>query len=632
MLPERFQFKVKQDCKAQFSVLKSLMNDPRITEIICATDADREGECIFRYVYNSSGCKKPVYRLWVSSLEDSAIRSAFGKLKPISCYNALFAAGYSRARADWLVGMNFSRLFTVRYNSLLPIGRVQTPTLAMLVTRDYKVNHFVKEQYFTVDVDFGSFIACSDRIDDIQYAQQLIAQVRAAGAAIAETVKSEKKTQNPPKLYDLTTLQREANKHYGFTADKTLKYLQELYEAKLATYPRTDCRYLPDDMKQTAEKVIQVVCNVFPAFNNIPENLSIDRCIDNSKITGHHAIIPTENAAKADLNALSEGQRKILFLISSKLILAASEPHIYEAATVVMKCADSQFTVRGKTVLQGGWKALDEQLFSLPKNEPTADDAKTLPVIEQGKSYIISGAVASSHWTTPPKPYTEDTLLSAMEHAGLDNYDEDAEKKGLGTPATRAAIIEALISHQLAQRKGKQILSTEKGRNLIKAVPPEVRSPKLTADWEMKLQDIEQGNYNSEQFMQEIKEFVISTCKRYSSLDSSLSFEKKPLGKCPKCGAEVKQGKFGYYCTGKCGMNIARVYNKELTEGQLSRLLAGQKVSFTVKGKKSTVLPQIEPFSYKNKEGKDISGFQWCCFLDDVLDKFKDHADPKYNL
>lgn len=632
MIPDKFQFKVKSDAKAQFDVLKKLLKDDKVSDVICATDADREGECIFRYVYSFCGCTKSVARLWVSSLESSAISKAFKTMKGSNAYNSLFSAGYSRARADWLVGMNFSRLFSVRYSSRLPVGRVQTPTLAMIVKRDYQVTHFVKEQYFTVDFDCG-FLASSERIDNRETAEQLAAAVSEYGSAVVEDVKVENKTVNPPKLYDLTTLQREANKRYGYTANQTLKYLQSLYEAALTTYPRTDCQYLPDDMQQTAEEMVKAVYTVYPHLGKVPAAYSLDKCVNNDKVTGHHAIIPCDNIKTVDLRKLSEGEHQILYLVCTKLAFAASEPHKYEAVTAVLKCVDNVFTAKGKTVLNNGWKGLESRAFSADDDKKEkAEEDTPLPKIEQGQEFQILGAGVAEHWTSPPKPYTEDTLLSAMEHAGEENYDEDAEKKGLGTPATRAGIIEQLMAHKLAMRKGKQIFPTDTGKKLIAILPPEIKSAKLTANWEMKLQDIERGAYSAEQFMTEIKQYVIDTCARYCSVDDKVSFDEKSIGNCPNCGAEIKQGKFGYYCTGKCGMNIARVYNKELTEGQLSRLLAGQKVSFTVKGKKSTVFPQIEPFSYKNKEGKEISGFQWCCILDDVIDKFKDHADPKYNL
>lgn len=633
MIPDRFQFKVKDNVKSQFSVLKNLMNDGRVTDIICATDADREGECIFRYVFNSAGCRKPVYRLWVSSLEDSAIRKAFTVLKSSSEYNSLFSAGYSRARADWLVGMNYSRLFSVRYKANLPIGRVQTPTLAMIVQRDYKVSHFVKEQFFTVDINCGGFTASSERIDSIDDAKEIMLAVFNDKTVFVASVKKEAKTVNPPKLYDLTTLQREANKHYGYTAQQTLTYLQKLYEAKLTTYPRTDCQYLPDDMKSTAESVIKTVYSVYPSFGICPVVVNIDRSINNAKVTGHHAIIPTENIAFASLNELPEGEKNILYLISAKLVLASEGPHKYEAVKVelISSSANTVFTAKGRTVLHSGWKALEQAIFPANNKEKPDKEDSVIPELCEGQILSDVQPCVSEHWTSPPVPYTEDTLLSAMEHAGNDSYDdEDAEKKGLGTPATRAAIIEQLVSHKLVQRKGKQILPTDMGKKLIAVVPPEIRSPKLTAAWEMKLQQIERKEYDAEQFMTEIKQYVIDTCEKYSSVDEKVSFEAKPIGNCPKCGAEVKQGKFGYYCTGKCGMNVAKVYNKELSEGQLSKLLSGQKISLTINGKKSTVLPQIEPFSYKNKKGEEISGFQWCCFLDEVIKKFGEHADEQY--
>ena len=587
--------------------MKKLLNDGNVDEVICATDADREGECIFRYVYNLSGSKKPVKRLWVSSLEESAIKDGFAKLKNGSDYDNLYNAGFCRAKADWLVGMNGSRLFSVRYNSRLNTGRVQTPTLAMIVKRDYDVKNFVKQKYFTVELDCVSFIASSDKIEDESKASELIAKV-SGKTAIAAEVKKEVKTVNPPKLYDLTTLQREANKQFGYTAQQTLDYLQALYEGKLSTYPRTDSQYLSDDMEQTARDMVETVYSVFPEFGAVPQSADIKRCINNKKVTGHHAVIPTANIENTDLSSLPEGQKNILKLISAKLIMAVSEPHKYETVKIKVTCENTDFNANGKTVIENGWKSVEEKVKSVLKSKNTddeeKDDTKSLPEITQGNSFENVTADKSEHWTSPPKPFTEDTLLSAMEHAGQDNYDDDTEKKGLGTPATRAGTIEGLVQHGYAERKGKKITATEKGVNLINVVPDEVKSPKLTADWEMQLQQIERGEYSADSFMDDITSFVKEICTKYGAVDSSVNFggsQSETLGKCPKCGKEIKKGKFGFYCTGKCGMNVAKVYGKELTESQLLKLLSGKEISYTANGKKTIVVPEVVQNNYNGK-------------------------------
>ena len=478
MIPEAWQFKVTESTKEQFGIVKALMGRDDVTEIICATDADREGECIFRYVYNMARCRKPVKRLWVSSLEESAIRQALSNMKPMSNYDNLFYAGFSRAKADWIVGMNGSRLFSCRYGGKLNIGRVQTPTLAMLVKRDYDVKHFVKQKYFTADIACDGFTLSSARINDETAVIDLISSC--AGKLITVTaVKKEIKTVSAPKLYDLTTLQREANKTHGYTAQQTLDYTQNLYEKKLVTYPRTDSQYLSDDMEQTALDVLRL-CNTYLGFNmvHIPD---LRKVINNKKITGHHAIIPTSGIATADLNGLPAGEKNILVLVARKLMCASAPAHKYEAVKVTAECGGAEFTASGKTVLDMGWKRY------AVKSADDKDDDKSLPVLTEGQ--ILTGSLSKSeHFTSPPKPYTEDTLLSAMEHAGQDEYDEESEKKGLGTPATRAAVIESLVKNGYAERKGKQIIPTDRGIDLVSVVPDEVKSARLTAEWEMKLQ------------------------------------------------------------------------------------------------------------------------------------------------
>ena len=593
MIPDKWQFQVTDSTKAQYNLLKSLMNRDDISEIICAIDADREGECIFRYVYNMARCRKPVKRLWVSSLEESAIRKALTTMKPMSAFDNLFNAGYARARADWLVGMNCSRLFSVRYGGKLNIGRVQTPTLAMIVQRDAEVNGFVKQKYYTADLNCGEFILSSARIDDENTADSLVYGCDGSKVTIS-SVKREVKTDKAPKLYDLTTLQREANKAFGYTAQQTLDYTQSLYEGKLVTYPRTDSQFLSDDMAQTALDVANL-CDTYFGFG-ISHTPDISKVINNAKVSGHHAIIPTSGIATADLSSLPSGERNILTLIATKLICATAPAHKYEAVKLTGICNGTEFTAAGRTVLEMGWKAYAKQ--SDKKN-----DEKSLPAVSEGQTFTVT-ANKGEHFTSPPKPYTEDTLLSAMERAGNEDYDEDTEKKGLGTPATRAATIEALVKNDYVERVGKQLRATDKGKELVTVVPDEVKSAKLTAEWESKLQQIEHGSLPEAVFMSGITQFITEMCGKYGSVDKSVSLSdggSEPVGKCPKCGADVVKGKFGWYCKGKCGMNIAKVYGVELSDAQVKGLLDGKSTSYTSKGKKTIVRPEIVENPYNGK-------------------------------
>lgn len=616
MLPNDWKFKVTTDCEEQFEILKKLLNDNRIDDVVCATDADREGECIFRYVYNLSGSRKPVKRLWVSSLEEIAIKEGFSKLKSDSEYDNLFNAGFCRAKADWLVGMNGSRLFSVRYNSSLNTGRVQTPTLAMIVKRDYDVKNFVKQKFFNVEIDCGSFTAVSEKIDTETTADSIVDLCNGKTACVSD-VKKEIKTVNPPKLFDLTSLQREANKLFGYTAQQTLDYQQSLYEAKLSSYPRTDSQYITSDMVASVNKMLGVFRDLLPVFGN-SDNSSTDiqRCVNDKKVVGHPAILPSENVTQKDFETLPIGQKNILLLEIARLFCATSVPHKYEAVKVNVSCEDKEFTATGKMITEPGWKTIEDVAKSIFKNNGSDTDEKkdvikSLPVVTKGQSFENVNAAKAEHYTSPPKSFTEATLLSAMEHAGQENYEDDTEeKKGLGTPATRAATIEGLVKHGYVERNKKQISATEKGVNLINVVPDEVKSAKLTADWEMKLQSIEKGEYSNLTFMNEITDFINEICNKYKAIDSSVSFSNRSvaeaIGKCPKCGNEIKKGKYGFYCTSKCGMNVAKVFGKELTEAQLCKLLDGKEISYTASGKKTIVLPEVVQNDYNGK-----TYFQW---------------------
>ena len=593
MIPENWEFQVSESTKQQFKILKELMTSSDVTEIICATDADREGECIFRYVYNLVKCQKPVKRLWISSLEESAIRDGFHKLKNSSVYDNLYQAGFCRAKADWLVGMNSSRLFSVRYNAHLNTGRVQTPTLAMIVKRDADIANFIKQKYFTVDLDMG-FKAVGTRIDDENTADRLVSSCNGKTATVTD-VKKEIKSISAPKLFDLTSLQREANKKFGYTAQQTLDYMQSLYEKKLVTYPRTDSQYLSDDMEQTVYALIPAISEHF-GFGSVTEP-NLKAVINNRKVTGHHAIIPTESGVKCDIMALAAGEQNILKLVALRLLCASASAYQYGAVKVTLSCENTEFTASGKTVLESGWKALDGKIGEAEKS-----DEKSLPDLERGMTFTAKAA-KSEHFTSPPKSFTEDTLLSAMEHAGAEEFDENAEKKGLGTPATRANTIENLVKHGYIQRDGKKIISTDKGRNLIRVMPDEVKSARLTADWENKLIEVERGTLSADRFMDEINVFVTDLVRKYSVVDDSVSFgEKQPsIGNCPKCGKPVIKGKYGWYCSAGCGMNLSKVYGVELSEGQIKLLLCGKETSYIKNGRKTIVVPKVAENAFQGK-------------------------------
>lgn len=620
IIPEKWLFSINASTKAQFFKLKELISRSDVDELICATDAGREGECIFRFVYNKLGCKKPFKRLWVSSLEESAIKEGFQNLKPGNNYDNLFSAGLARAKADWLVGMNATRLFSVRYNSKLNIGRVQTPTLAMIVQRDYDIKHFVKQKYYTAEIDCGAFIAATERIDDETDAKAIAEKCSGRNASVIEITK-EIKTVNPPKLYDLTTLQREANRQYGYTAQQTLDYTQSLYEKKLCTYPRTDSQYITDDMADTALRRVSLVCEHIECCKglSVPEP-DIQRIVNNSKVSDHHALLPTDEIATVDITALPEGERSILFLISAKLVCAVASPHKYEAVKVKLNCENTIFSVSGRTVISDGWKQLEASIKNRLKgnddNEDKEEQEKSLPELSQGQVFERVSADISEHFTTPPKPFTEDTLLKAMETAGNKDYDEDSdvEKKGLGTPSTRASIIEGLVKRGYLERKKKQLNATEKGINLIDVVPDEVKSAKMTADWESELQNIEKGNSSASDFMQNIERFTSDICTRYCSIAENKAFrpaEKEPICTCPKCGKEVLETAKAYSCCGGkdgCGFIIWKtIAGKNISAAQAKKLVIKKK-SDLIKG-------------FKGKTGKVFDAY--LVFKDDFTVGFE---------
>lgn len=552
ILPQPWQFIVPDEKKQQFEIVHSLLNRPDVDSVTAATDAGREGELIFRFVYQMAGCTKPVKRLWISSMEDAAIREGFANLRPDSDYDALYQSALCRAKADWLVGINATRLFSVLYHKTLTVGRVQTPTLKMLVDRDAKILRFQKERYYTVGIQSGSLKADSGRIASMDEADTL-KNACAGASAICSSVKREKKTEQPPKLYDLTTLQREANRLFGFTAKQTLDYAQQLYEKKLLTYPRTDSQYLTEDMGQTAQHLVSDLLWLLPFAQGLDLPPEVGRILNSKKVSDHHAIIPTSEFVKQGFTGLAESECKLMSLVCAKLLCAIAAPHEYETVTAVFSCAGNEFTAKGKTVLVPGWKEIDQRFHSTMKadGEEEAESLNTLPELAEGQSFRVTSTV-SEHFTSPPKAYTEDTLLSAMELAGAEDMPEEAERKGLGTPATRAAILEKLVQMGFVQRKGKQLVPTKDGINLAVVLPESLTSPALTAEWENRLTEIAKGSADPDEFMVEIETQVRQLVKTYSCISADkqnlFQSERVIIGKCPRCGENVYEGKKNFYC------------------------------------------------------------------------------------
>ena len=553
ILPEMWQYIIPDEKKQQFDILRSLMEHPDVTGLICATDAGREGELIFRFVYQMAGCKKPFKRLWISSMEDSAIRDGFAHLKPGTDYDPLYQSALCRAKADWLVGINATRLFSVLYHKTLTVGRVQTPTLNLLVERDAKITNFKKEKYHIVHIGVGDADAVSSRFSDAGEANTV--KAACAGAqAVCVSVTREKKTEQPPKLYDLTTLQREANRIFGFTAKQTLDYAQTLYEKKLLTYPRTDSQYLTDDMLPVAESLVSGLWGLVPFVKGQNTSPQYDRILNSKKVSDHHAILPTAEFVKQGFNGLAESERKLMSLICYKVLCAVAGPHIYEAVTATFTCAGKEFTAKGKTILSPGWKELDHRFRPSLKtdSDEDAEAVRELPELKEGQTFADVAASVTEHFTTPPKPYTEDTLLSAMERAGAEDMPEDAERKGLGTPATRAAILEKLVQMGFVQRKGKQLIPTKDGINLAVVLPEALTSPQLNAEWESCLTEIAKGQADPDEFMVGIEAMMQELVKTYSCISEDkqklFQTERIAIGTCPRCGEAVYEGRKNYYC------------------------------------------------------------------------------------
>lgn len=550
ILPHSWKYQVTAATKKQFSILKGLMGRPDVESLVCATDAGREGELIFRLVYHQCGCEKPFERLWISSMEDAAIRDGFAHLKPGNEYDSLYEAALCRERADWMVGINATRLFSCLYGTTLNVGRVMTPTLGMVVLREAAISSFVPESFYTVQLTSDGFTASSERFKEKGDAESCRAACLEAGMATIRKVERREKAERPPALYDLTTLQREANRLFGFTAQQTLDYAQSLYEKKLVTYPRTDSRYLTDDM---AAALPGLAASAAHAFRVRPSAVvKTEAVINSKKVTDHHALLPTESMAMADLSALPSGEQSVLRLIVARLLAAVGAPYRYAETTVELSCADTLFSVKGKEVLEEGWKGVERQL--IPKEEKSG---KALPPLSEGETLPVADVEIKEGKTSPPKHFTEDLLLQAMETASAGDFPEDAERKGIGTPATRAATIEKLVQKGFLERKGsgkaKTLIPTEKGNALITVTPEQLQSPSMTADWEEKLSAVEKGEYASETFMEEITGMVTELVNNYEIVKGAkmLMSGTTVIGTCPHCGAEVVERQKGWFCSNR---------------------------------------------------------------------------------
>ena len=550
ILPQKWQYLVSASTKKQFGILQKLMHRPDVDSIVNSCDAGREGELIFRLVYEQAGCRKPVSRLWLSSMEDNAIREGFANLKPSTEYDALYQAALCRERADWMVGINCSRLFSCLYGRPLAVGRVMTPTLAMAVQREAAIAAFTPEKFYTVSLAFeGDGTASSKRFSQKEDAETLLANCRKEVSTVVQKVERKEKNEKPPQLYDLTTLQRDANRLLGFTAQQTLNYAQSLYEKKLITYPRTDSRFLTEDMAASLPGLVSAVAGAFSVGEAVP--VHAEQVINNSKVSDHHALLPTASMVQADFSALPAGELSVLRLIAARLLCAMGEPHRCAETVLTTICAGEEFTAKGKVVLDEGWKGIERKMLDDlldKKKEPAA-----LPDVQEQSECGISGAELKEGQTSPPKHFTEDTLLHSMETASADSMPEDAERQGIGTPATRAATIEKLVQKGFLERKGdkktKVLLPTDKGKALITVMPEEIQSADMTADWETKLLRVERGEMEPETFMTEINDMISSLVNTTEAVKGASALMKnKVIGVCPNCGANVVEREKGWFC------------------------------------------------------------------------------------
>lgn len=558
ILPEVWKLKVSKDKKKQFDVLKGLMNRSDVEYLVNGCDAGREGELIFQRVYVLAGCRKPVKRLWISSMEDAAIQKGFQTMKSEEEYKNLCMAAVCRAQADWLIGMNGTRAYTTRYFKRLVVGRVQTPTLAMLAERQERIEHFQKEAFYKVALTDGKLTVVSENIAN-EEAADLLAALCNGSTAVVTQIKKERKKSFPPKLYDLTSLQREANRYFGYTAKRTLDMLQELYEEKLVTYPRTDSQFVTEDMKDSVEELVGKMPVLLPFVDYGQLGHGIKRVINNAKVSDHHAILPTKEAVEKGIADLPADKKNLMMLICQQLVQATGEEYLYEQTDITVKCQEHDFKARGKIPVQMGFKEVEKAFKHLcVKAEPVEEKEKETSIpagYEEGMRLFPVKAEKTTHYTSPPKPFNEDTLLAAMETAGNKEFDSETEKKGLGTPATRASIIEKLVSSGYAQRKGKQILPSTEGKELVKVMPEYLKSAVMTAEWENQLLMMEKGQITDTQFMGEITSLVrkiLEVCREIPEEERRrFQTAREVIGKCPVCGCDVFEGKQNFYCSNR---------------------------------------------------------------------------------
>ena len=550
ILPQTFRFSIAPDKRKQFDVLRELLRSPDTSEVINACDAGREGELIFRTVYHLAGCTKPMKRLWISSMEDEAIREGFRNLRPGRDYDGLHQSALCRARADWLVGINATRYFSLLYGRTLNIGRVMSPTLALLVQREAEIAAFVPEPFFTVWLNCG-FAAVTERMKDKREADAVRASC--GNTATVQAVERKEKTEKAPALYDLTTLQRDANRILGYTAQQTLDYLQALYEKKLCTYPRTDSRFLTDDMAPSVPAYVAVaaaLCGV-----DTPKEINAAQVCDSKKVSDHHAIIPTVSAGNAELDALPLSERDLLRLMARGLLKAVSPPFRCTETTVTLSCGGHSFTAKGRTVLNHGWSVYEVV---------QRDKENALPELTEGQTVSVISAAVKEGQTAPPKHYTEDTILSSMETAGTKDMPDNAERKGIGTPATRAAILEKLVSSGFVERRRSKKVTTlipsALGTALITVLPEALQSPLLTAEWEQRLKEVERGELPPEDFMASIAAMLRELIQTHVAIPSAgvlFPSEFEIVGKCPRCSKNVVEKKQGYFCEDRnCGFAL----------------------------------------------------------------------------
>lgn len=595
IFPEKWEYVVGKDKQKQFKVLCKLMNAGDVSEVINACDAGREGEAIFRTVYELAGCQKPMKRLWISSMEDEAIRTGFTELRPGAEYDGLHHAALCRSKADWLVGINATRLFSVLYGRTLNIGRVMSPTLALIVQREAEISGFKSEPFYNVVLALTDFTAMSGRITDKAAAEQLQREC-AESQAVVQSVERKDKSEKAPALYDLTTLQREANRLLGYTAQQTLDYVQSLYEKKFCTYPRTDSRYLTSDMSDSLPVLVNLTAKYMPCAKGIAVRMDATRVINDKKVSDHHAIIPTQNIQKISPHTLTTGEKAVLELICLRLLCAVSQPYEYSETTIVLNCAEHEFTTKGRAVLNPGWKQYETNFKSALKNTPETDtdnDAKAIPTVEKGQAFDVMVPGIKEGKTTPPKHYTEDSLLAAMETAGADDMPDDAERKGLGTPATRAAILEKLVSAGFVERKKSKkvvkLMPTHTAVSLITVLPEQLQSPLLTAEWEFRLKEIERNEAEPDAFMEGICamiEELVSTYEVIKGAEFLFPSQRETVGVCPRCGGQVAESKKGFFCQNQsCKFALWKnnrffeAKRKELTKAIAKTLLSGGSVS-----------------------------------------------------